>query len=118
MGELRKLSDTINLRGNNLANQVQGIATKIDAMDSRLSGVEQNVVQCQSTLFKHENDIQLLFKHIREVESNKSGLEKRAKDLESRMAIAEQTEFDSSNSNFDRPSNPTIIKAKFNLMQK
>ena len=116
LGELRKLSDNINLQGNNLSNQVQGVASKIDAMDSRLSGVEQNLGLCQSTLSKHENEIQPLFKRIRDIESNTSGLEKRAKDLESRMAIAEQTEFDSSNSNFDRPPNPTIIKANAKVL--
>ena len=111
LGEIRSLSDTITTQGTNLSNQVTSVSNKLDSLDERIAGVEKNVSECQSTLDRHEKDIQYLLQHIKDVESSKSGLEERASKLESRMAIAESMEIKSPDSNFDRAQNPTVVKA-------
>ena len=111
MGEIKELAGTVSSQGNNLSNQVQGIAQKLDSMDKRLAGVESNVSECQETLQKHERDIQFLLQHVKQIESSKEGLEKKAKDLETRMAVAEQAEPSPLDSGFDRSPNPTVLKA-------
>ena len=111
LGEIRKLAGTVSTQGNNLANQVQGVANKLDSMDNRLAAVETSVSECQGTLEKHERDIAFLLQHVKQIESSKEGLEQKAKDLETRLAVAEQVEPIASDSNFDRPPNPTVVKA-------